>query len=166
MIHCTAKNMDGSTIAKWINHLDGTHESISLKRKIYLAARYSRRDELAGYAEQLREMGYEVTSRWLNGNHQISDEGLSEEDSREERERFATEDFEDLASAGCVISFTEPPRSGNSRGGRHVEFGMAVALGHRLMVVGHRENVFHCLPRVEFYPVWASCLAALFEEVE
>ena len=35
--------------------------------KIYLAARYSRIEELNVYAQELRDMGYEVTSRWLLG---------------------------------------------------------------------------------------------------
>lgn len=33
--------------------------------KIYLTARYSRRMELNFYAQQLRAMGFTVTSRWL-----------------------------------------------------------------------------------------------------
>jgi len=44
--------------------------------KIYLASRYSRREELCGYRTQLESMGVEVTSRWLNGAHQISDTGV------------------------------------------------------------------------------------------
>ena len=99
--------------------------------KIYLAARYSRIDELNRYANDLRAMGHIITSRWLQGAHQIGDDGLSEEASRAERERFAMEDWADLMAADCCISFTEPPRSSNSRGGRHVEFGAAVAAGNR-----------------------------------
>lgn len=132
--------------------------------KIYLAARYSRRDELAGYARELRELGHEVTSRWLAGNHQISDAGLSEEGSREERERFATEDFNDLMAADAVISFTEPPRSNHSRGGRHVEFGIALGLGKFVFVVEHRENVFHCLPHVRFFSTWEQCLQTIAQK--
>jgi hypothetical protein len=42
-----------------------------------------------------------------------------------------------------------------------VEFGLAVALGKVLMVVGHRENIFHCLPDVHFYADWFAALDAL-----
>lgn len=59
------------------------------------------------------------------------------------------------------------------RGGRHVEIGVALMLAsgccgwtHRVIVVGHRENVFHSLPEVEFYPTWDECLAVLREEAE
>lgn len=128
--------------------------------KIYLAARYSRREELNGYAEQLRAAGHEITSRWLLGNHQIDDQGLSEEAKAEERTRFAEEDYADLAGAGWCISFTEAPRSSNSRGGRHVEFGISLAMTKRCTVIGPRENVFHCLPQVYWYPDWESFAAA------
>jgi hypothetical protein len=135
-----------------------------ITRKIYLASRYSRREELNYCARQLRELGFEVTSRWLNGNHQISDDGLSDEGKQEERTRFATEDWEDLMAADTTISFTEAPRGLHSRGGRHVEFGAALAVGQRVIVIGHRENVFHCLCDVEFYAAWSDCLEALLGE--
>lgn len=122
--------------------------------KIYMAARYSRREELCGYADELRQMGYEITSRWLAGNHQIDDQGISVEAGRVERERFAFEDFRDLVIADVCISFTESPRSTNSRGGRHVEFGIALGSGKPVFVVGHRENVFHCLSLVKFFAQW------------
>ena len=64
------------------------------------------------------------------------------------------EDVTDVCSADVVVSFTEPPRSNHSRGGRHVEFGMAHALRKQLVVVGHRENLFHYLPQVEFFTDW------------
>jgi hypothetical protein len=129
--------------------------------KVYLAARYSRREELCGYADELRVVGFEVTSRWLAGNHQISDAGLSEQAQAEERTRFATEDWEDLMAADVTISFTEPPRGTNSRGGRHVEFGAALAVGQQCFVVGHRENVFHCLEGVQFCETWTNCFLEL-----
>lgn len=124
--------------------------------KIYVAARYSRFKEMQGYRDQLHALGHVVTSRWIDGDHQIDDAGLSSEAKEEERVRFAQEDLTDLVEADWVISFTEKPRSSNSRGGRHVEFGMAVALEKRVVVIGFRENVFHCLPQVEFFETWAA----------
>lgn len=129
--------------------------------KIYLASRYSRHVELRAYRGDLQTRGHTVTSRWINGDHQIDDQGLSAQAKESERIRFAQEDRDDLVGADCVISFTEAPRSSNSRGGRHVEHGMGLALGKRVIVVGHRENVFHCLPEVEFFKTWPEALAAL-----
>lgn len=39
-----------------------------------------------------------------------------------------------------------------ARGGRHVEFGLAVAWEKRIVVIGPQENIFHWLPMVEHYP--------------
>lgn len=39
--------------------------------KIYLAARYSRLNELKNYCIELENIGYTITSRWIKGNHQI-----------------------------------------------------------------------------------------------
>ena len=130
-------------------------------QRIYLAARYSRRQELKGYAQQLRAYGFIVTSRWLEGHSPISPEGLSDEVALEQRTWFAQQDWEDLMAADICISFTEPPRSSNTRGGRHVELGAALATRKRVIVVGHRENVFHCLPEIEFHRTWQDCFVIL-----
>lgn len=129
--------------------------------RIYLASRYSRREELCDFRSVLFQAGHEVTSRWLNGNHQVSDDGFNAEGPHFLRERFALEDLQDLESCDCLISFTEPPRSGPMRGGRHVEFGIAMALRKSLIVVGPRENVFHCLPRVAVVPYARAALPIL-----
>jgi nucleoside 2-deoxyribosyltransferase len=125
--------------------------------RIYLASRYSRYPEMQRYRDDLRTLGHVVTARWLEGAHQALDDELESEAAA----RFAQEDCEDLASAECVISFTEPPRTGATRGGRHVEHGMALALKKRTIVVGFRENVFHSLPVVEFFECWEEALHAL-----
>lgn len=130
--------------------------------RIYLASRYSRRDELQGYAAQLKAAGHVVTSRWIYGTHEIVD-GRSRESAHEDRIIFAQEDVADVHSADAVISFTEGPGAvnGRGRGGRHVEFGIALALGRRCIVVGHRENIFHSLPAVEFYGSWSQAMDGL-----
>jgi len=124
--------------------------------KVYLAARYSRHQEMLQYAAELERLHLEVTSRWINGSH----EGPPAM-SVLERSRLAQEDWEDMRAADIVISFTEPPRSDASRGGRHVEFGAALALGKMCVVIGHRENVFHCLPTVVFWETWEEALVGL-----
>jgi hypothetical protein len=134
--------------------------------RIYLASRYSRRVELLTYAADLRAMGHAITSRWLQGAHQIDDDGLSAEADGALRQRFAVEDWQDLLSAECCISFTEEPRVANSRGGRHVEFGAALRDGQLCLVVGPRENVFHCLPGVVVFPTWPAALEWLAEREE
>ena len=128
--------------------------------KFYLAARYSRRAELVAYRERLQTLGHSVTSRWLNGDHQVDDRGLSLEAKKSERERFATEDFTDVLDAEVLIAFTEEPRSSNSRGGRHVEYGVALGTGMVVYVVGPRENVFHCLPFIQAFETFDALIEA------
>lgn len=82
------------------------------------------------------------------GGHELTKEGSAEADFIERR-RFADEDFCDLGSASVLVCFTEEPRTTNSRGGRHVEFGIALGMGKPCVVVGPYETVFHCLPWVE-----------------
>lgn len=156
-----------------------------LNGHVYLAARYSRRLELCAYREQLENMGFLVKARWLNGEHQLANDGtpigedganlvegklrpgehLSQLEVSERasslRAKFAQDDWEDVSTARIVISFTEPPRSKANRGGRHVEFGIGLANNSRLIVVGHRENIFHWMPQVEFHESWESALQSL-----
>lgn len=131
--------------------------------KIYLAARYSRFPEMQGCRTILEAMGHTVTSRWINGDHDYK----GDQSPSEQRVRFALEDWDDLMAADCVISFTEEPgkAGGRNRGGRHVEFGAALALGKRVIVVGFRENVFHEMPAVEFFPTWPALVLGLSAEV-
>jgi len=128
---------------------------------VYLAARYSRREELCIYKADLEARGHRVPARWLLGEHQVH--GLEaaraiENDGpipADQAVRFAQDDVEDLLAADIVVSFSTEPRTGSSRGGRHVEFGMALGMRRAgaalplLVVVGPLENVFHALPEVD-----------------
>jgi nucleoside 2-deoxyribosyltransferase len=130
--------------------------------KIYLAAQYGRREELNRYRVELHNRGFVVTSRWLNDGHHMPDHSPSDYKNLE-NQRFALEDWKDLAAADIVVSFTEPSRSGPARGGRHVEFGAALAMEKTCFVVGYRENVFHYLPQVQFFPTWEGVVDAIAE---
>jgi len=133
--------------------------------KVYLASRYSRRLELCRYRDRLDALGFPVTSRWLNGDHQVTDAQLDDDGteplSTELRRRFALEDWEDLRESDVVMAFTEPPRTSASRGGRHVELGAALAWGKRVYVVGPRENVFCCLPNLDVCSSFEEALGDL-----
>lgn len=55
----------------------------------------------------------------------------------------------------ALIAFTERPRANlASRGGRHVELGMAIALSKTIVIVGPRENVFCTLPGIVHHDTW------------
>lgn len=143
--------------------------------RIYLASRYSRHPELREYKAQLEQLGHVVTSRWLEGYSQRHGEVLADlvkfhrdlTPIPQTAALFAKDDVEDVLSSDLIICFTEPSESASSRGGRHVEFGLALAthyIHHRpiqLVVVGPLENVFYCLPEVKHYPSFPDLLASL-----
>lgn len=151
--------------------------SLNLKlNRIYLASRYSRRLELCEYRDQLNAIGFTVQARWLDGGHQLSnagtpigesgealvegDDGGKSDESARLRAKFAQDDWEDVTLADLVISFTEPPRSNAGRGGRHVEYGIALGMNKFVIVIGHRENIFHWLPQVAFFKTWQEALSS------
>ena len=140
----------------------------------YLAARYSRREELCAYRSDLEARGHGAPARWLLGEHQVH--GLEASRAIEgsgpvpatQAVLFAEDDIEDLLAADVLVAFTEPPRSNTSRGGRHVEFGIALGLrrgsnhGPKIFIVGPLENVFHALPDVDgTFDDWAGFCAYL-----
>lgn len=142
--------------------------------RIYLAARYSRRLELCDYRAELESLGHIVTSRWLNGSHQLDRDGLkigalgeeyvesgSEARAAELRAFFAGEDMADVHAAELVIAFTEAPRAEASRGGRHVELGLALAWKRPVFIVGPRENVFCWLPEIRHFDSFKLLLPEL-----
>lgn len=141
--------------------------------KIYLAARYSRRLELCEVRERLQKLGHTVTSRWLNGDHQISNEGTpigeggealvesASPHAAELRQKFAGDDFADVLACDLLIAFMEPPRSSASRGGRHVELGLALGMMKRVWVIGWRENIFCWLEDVRWYESADAAIATL-----
>jgi hypothetical protein len=119
--------------------------------RYHLAARYPRRLELCGYRDRLLSIGDTVTSRWLDFRKMPRwSYGI------------AQEDCEDLMAADAVIIFTEIPNTVLATGGCHVEFGLALAQGKRMFVVGPRENVFHyLLPDSQVFATWNKAFATI-----
>ena len=119
--------------------------------RVYIAARFSRRHEANFLAHELQKPGHIITSRWCRPeSDHIKPVGLSKQAADSERRRFAMEDLQDLDDCDLCISLMEASRN-NSRGGRHVEFGYAIAAGKILTIIGPRETVFHHLPEVTHF---------------
>ena len=138
--------------------------------KIYLAGKYSRKEELIGYAKELAELGHSVVSSWLWTS--LDDPQAKEVEVATESvpqlagEVFALWDMIDLYNADMLVSFTEPVRGENKdRGGRHVELGVALARGMMIIIVGPRENVFYCHPDVEAVATWEDAKKMLSQYI-
>ncbi len=106
------------------------------------------------WRDVLETKGHLVVSRWIEGNHEISEAqaSLSADHADDECRRFAQEDVDDLIDADVFLSLSDPANFRTGRGGRHVELGLALAWGKPVILVGERENVFHWLPQVKVVP--------------
>lgn len=112
--------------------------------KIYLAARYGRRQEMHSLMGILGDMGCKVTARWITAKtHEMG------EVTEKTRPLLAQEDLDDIRECNLLVAFTEEGSpKGASRGGRHVELGYALGIGKPIIVVGPRENIFCYLHQV------------------
>lgn len=131
----------------------------------YLAARFSRYDEMQGVRDVLRGLGHTVTSRWIDqhGGDQLESAAQAVLNSDPASvAHFGLHDLEDIDAADVVVSFTST--DGGGKGGRHVEFGYALGAGKPVVIVGPRENIFHTLPQVEHHADWPRWVMALTEK--
>lgn len=163
--------------------------------KVYLASWYASREDMKKRAEELRANGIEVTSRWLeettNPTSQIVDmgDGFLRDTARI--------DIEDILLANVLvlntpseIDFKETDiiLSTWARGGRHFEAGFQYATmlffqeikqrlpydtPRMLILVGHKENVFHYLddvktlfnlPQIHTFKTWEEAKRFLFSK--
>lgn len=123
--------------------------------RVYLASRFSRREEMVRYAEELKARGHEVDARWLTDpHHRVS----GRHEDAEFNAGLAEHDYEDISKCDVLILFNDKD---GGRGGRYVELGLALAWGKRVMLVGERTNVFTFLGRVEYAGTFGVALMLL-----
>ena len=133
--------------------------------KIYMAAQFARREELAGYAERICATGHYVTSRWLDQSTPA--DGKMTNHTAEDNLGFANQDLDDMNRADAILFFSEDPLVGIPRGARHVEFGYMLGRAQPIAVVGPRENVFHwTLPDAAFYADFDAFMSATVRMAE
>src|SRR5437764_14256577 len=92
-------------------------------RSVYLSARHMRSPELNAAKRDLEVAGIRVTARWLSGTEAPEGAGAN---------WLAHVSREDIERADAYILFGD--ERGDS-GHRHVEFGIALALGKPIIVV-------------------------------
>ncbi len=125
---------------------------------IYLSAQWSRRDEIEGYAKELRELGHTVTSRWHHGEPM----GDDSKPTRATWARWAQADLDDIAAADVFLAFTELEGT-MSRGGRHVEWGVALSGNTELWICGQVESQFYALNDRQ-WGTWLNCIEFIKQE--
>ena len=148
--------MDGGSQSTVCTYAAIFLELIEYQFTWYFAAQFNRLTDIAQYAERARDAGLTVNSRWLTQAAGLGYSGGSEGAGA----MFAARDLEDIKTADGLLFFAEDPVIGIPRGGRHVEFGVALALGKKIEVCGPKENVFHLLPNITHYKTFEGWLEA------
>ena len=110
--------------------------------RVYLAARFTRQVEIAGYARELKALDIEVTSGWLTPG---------ENDNKLSRD-MAKRDIGDIKAADLLVEFTA--QDAPFRGGHIFEAGYAYGQGIPVMAVGPKENAFHELNDILVLDTW------------
>jgi hypothetical protein len=141
---------------------DGVNESRG-KLRVYIAARFARKAEVAELAGLIECAGAEVCTAWFN-DPMPADADLDDY-TVEQAEALASRDLSEMRSANLCISLTEDPNATWKRGGRHQEFGFCLGQGLPLWIVGPRETIYHYLPWVECFATVQEMLDALRQEV-
>lgn len=121
--------------------------------KVYLAAPYAARADMALEAMVLQAHGHIITSRWIWATHPIEPGTVDAAPAHSDYHlRYQTaQDLEDIDGADAVILFTSSwtmetynlHRHQTISGGRHVEVGYALAKKKLVIVLGDPENIFH-----------------------
>ena len=142
--------------------------------KVYLAAMFSKKNELREYAKCLRRLGIVITSEWLRERHALKSKEKSI--SPKMLQWYAARDKKGIRKCDTFILVTPTDfdllKVGRSlgelrrlaRAAHELECGMADALGKRLIIVGQRMNAFHYLKKYEVYPAWGDLLKKLDAE--
>jgi len=103
-------------------------------RRVYLAARFERQDEVSELAREFRRAGYVVTSSW-HEQHGAAAVPLDLDRAHAD----AVQDLAEIELSDTVVLMTDDVPG---RGGKDFEAGYAYAAGRQLIVLGPRTNVF------------------------
>lgn len=138
--------------------------------KVYLASWFHSKDIMRNRATELEEAGINVTSRWIDET--VDSQSQIKDVKVDYLRETAQIDLHDILLADTVVLHvpskedldnSKIPISSWARGGRHFEAGFHYATmmyysylpgrvwnrgPRRLILVGHRENVFHHLDNI------------------
>lgn len=137
--------------------------------KVYFAAQYSMKDVVMLAACKLvcEADNIQIQSGWLFEDHEPTT--LMHELTEEELSRTAVEYFSDVMQSDAMVFYSCDPMTYTPRGGRHVEFGIALATNCLICVIGPKENIFHYLNipgMIKHFETEQECFAFLKEYSE
>ena len=118
--------------------------------KIYLASPFEKQAGMKTLADSLTHAGYTITSKWL-----------TEDETAAQHAALAWRDVQDINEADVVVVNNPTDFFHAGTGGRHVEFGYALAMHKPLILLGRPSNVFHYLPTVIQAPDYHTLFTVL-----
>lgn len=107
--------------------------------RIYVAAPWLRKPDAIAFANRLRALGHEITSRWFEHEGDPNDSTGAKIDIEEIRQQ-AQQDIEDVRRAEAIIVLNLQKSEGKA-----VETGIAITSGIPVISVGSRSNIFQAL---------------------
>lgn len=116
--------------------------------KLYLAAAFSRQQEMRDYADELEGMGLHVTSRWLTEPPKPL---VGQQKFLRDR---ALDDVADIRGCDVLVRFTDDLSASTipsqlATGGKMFETGLAYSLAKTVYIVGGHQNIFDNLPGIQ-----------------
>ncbi len=113
--------------------------------KVYLAAKFGEKNEMRDWARMIEDAGHQVTSSWLDEKHDSDAEA-----SEEVMIAAAKQNMLDVLEADVLVTKSQAQGTAHAGGGRHFEFGYAIAEGINVIVVGPKgEHVFHYIEGIQ-----------------
>lgn len=122
--------------------------------KVYIAAPWVDRDIMPPIAEMFVEAGFTITHPWWVDDPFVPDYPSNMENPL--LEDIARKDFLGVVEADAVVLLN----TGKSEG-KAVETGIALAMCHRVILVGMRSNIFHYMPEIEIVSSVSEAIEAL-----
>ena len=122
---------------------------------VYLAAAWSRRDEIKQIAENISKLGYKITSRWLDQENFGATALMNNEEKEARLRMHAIMDVTDVLRADTIVRFSDAEQmkqplvdSKLLSGARNFEMGLAYGANKTMIVVGGHQNIFDRLPNI------------------
>lgn len=131
---------------------------------VYLAAHFSRKNEVRAAAKELKELGIDVVSTWHR--EKIASNSVMHANNARTWRKNALSDLNELCDCTHFVLFSMGPHKKFSRGSHCWEAGFASARGVKCLVVGERQVIFHYLPGEKICKTWAAAKRYLKKEFQ
>ncbi len=117
---------------------------------IYIAGLWDARARLCEVRDRVEAAGHKVVGTWLDAENKPahSEQGVINSGGHDLAKNYAVRDADEVVNLCDMLMLDTLDL--NVRGGREVEYGLALASNKRTVVVGPKRNVFHSIAHYHF----------------